>query len=131
MGIGIERNTAIALGLAVAALAGAAYHVFGQSPAARARATLNGRPLEIRYSAPSVRGRRINSWELIVNRETGQWGLSYDAARDLGRVRMTMSKPVAPVELLKYTIHDHGGGKGELRLEWENRAGSVPLTMRE
>ena len=30
-----------------------------------------------------------NSWQLIVNRQTGQWGTDYDAARDVGRVPMT------------------------------------------
>src|ERR1035437_10221262 len=30
------------------------------------------------------------NWVLIVNKQTGQWGLSYDKAQDLGRVNMTM-----------------------------------------
>jgi len=71
-----------------------------------------------------------DAWELIVNRQTGQWGLSYDAARDLGRVRMTMSRPPALVERLQYTLTDHGAGRGALRLAWEHRAGSVSLAMR-
>ena len=44
------------------------------------------------------------SWELIVNKQTGQSGLEYDAKQDLGRVKMTMSKPPAMVEQLKYTL---------------------------
>jgi hypothetical protein len=70
------------------------------------------------------------SWQLIVNRQTGQWGLSYDPKQDLGRVKMTMAKPPTPVETLKYTITDHGGGKGELRLEWENHVATVPIVVR-
>jgi hypothetical protein len=165
--------------------AGAAvYHVYGQSPSATASATLNGRAIEIRYSAPSVRGRQIfgpgkllstdptypvwraganaattltttgdvtigdlvvpagkytlyvnvqdpNAWELIVNRETGQWGRSYDASEDLGRVKMAMSTPPALVERLRYSIDDDGGGKGTLSLAWERRVGSVTLTAKE
>src|SRR5664279_5807159 len=42
------------------------------------------------------------SWELIVNKETGQSGMTYDAKQELGRVKMTMSKPPAMVEQLKY-----------------------------
>lgn len=150
------------------------------SPSSTAATTLNGKSIDIRYSAPSVRGRQIfgeggliskdptypvwrawanaattlvtagnldigglnvpagtytlfvgvkdaNAWELIVNRQTGQWGLTYDAKQDLGRVKMTMSKPPAPVELLKYTLSDKGAGRGELRLEWENHVATVPL----
>ena len=67
------------------------------------------------------------SWELIVNKQTGQSGLDYDAKQDLGRVKMTMSKPPALVETLKYTLTDKGGGAGELRLEWENHVATVPL----
>jgi len=33
-----------------------------------------------------------------VNKETGQSGLDDNAKRDLGRVKMTMSKPPAMVE---------------------------------
>ena len=40
------------------------------------------------------------AWQLIINKQTGQWGLSYNAAQDLGRVKMTMAKPPAPVEKL-------------------------------
>jgi len=67
-------------------------------------------------------------WELVVSKQTGQWGLSYPgASQDLGRVKMTMSKPPALVEQLKYTLTDKGGGAGELRLEWENHVAVVPL----
>ena len=70
-------------------------------------------------------------WELVVSKQTGQWGLSYPgASQDLGRVKMTMSKPPALVERLKYTITDKGKGQGELRIEWENRVATVPITVK-
>ena len=153
------------------------------SPAATATLSLNGKAVEIRYAAPSVRGRQIfgeggllskdptypawraganaattlrtegdldiggltvpagtytlyawvkdpTAWELIVNRQTGQWGLSYDASRDVGRVKMTMAKPPAPIETMKYTLTGKGGGKGELRLEWETHIATVPIAAR-
>ena len=71
-----------------------------------------------------------DAWELIINKQTGQWGLNYDAKQDLGRVKMTMSKPSALVETLKYTIADKGAGSGELRLEWEHRVATVPITVK-
>jgi hypothetical protein len=71
-----------------------------------------------------------DNWVLIVNKQVGQWGLSYDKAQDLGRTKMTMSKPPAPIEDLKYTIKDDGGNKGTLELAWENHIASVPITVK-
>jgi DUF2911 family protein len=71
-----------------------------------------------------------DAWELIINKETGQWGMSYNAPQDLGRVKMTMSKPPAPIEKMKYTLSDLGGNKGKLQLEWENHIASVPITVK-
>jgi len=152
-----------------------------QSPPARATATIGGKTVQVQYSAPSVRGRKIfgpggllsrdptypiwraganasttfktqgdldigglavpagnyslyvnvkdpEQWELVISKATGQWGLTYPGpSSDLGRVKMTMSRPPAPVETLKYTLTDKGGGAGELRLEWEQHAATVPL----
>jgi Protein of unknown function (DUF2911) len=72
----------------------------------------------------------LSSWELIVNKQTGQSGLEYDAKQDLGRVKMTMSKPPAMVEQLKYTLSNAGGNKGKLQLAWENHAASVTFTVK-
>ncbi len=71
-----------------------------------------------------------NNWELVINKQTGQWGLSHDQAQDLGRVKMTMSKPSAVVENLKYTLSDEGGNRGKLTLEWENHSASVLFTVK-
>ncbi|HYW41454.1 MAG TPA: DUF2911 domain-containing protein [Bryobacteraceae bacterium] len=153
------------------------------SPAQTATAAIGGKTITIKYSAPSVRGRKIfgdgglvmrdptapvwragansataihtdadldvgglavpkgdytlfvnvkdpDAWELIVNKQTGQWGLAYSAAQDLGHVKMQMSKPPALVEQLKYTISSAGGNKGKLQLEWENHVASVPITVK-
>jgi hypothetical protein len=64
-------------------------------------------------------------WTLVVSRDTGEWGLSYDKTKDLGRVKMKMSKPPALVEELKYTLMSHGGNHGMLTLAWENESASV------
>ncbi len=68
-------------------------------------------------------------WELIVNKQTGMSGLDYDKSQDLGRVKMTMSKPAAPVETFKITLAAAGGNKGTLTLAWENTVASVPFTV--
>ena len=70
-----------------------------------------------------------DNWVLIVNKQIGQWGLSHDPAQDLGRVKMKMSKPLALVEDLKYTLTDLGGTTGKLTLEWENHSASVLIAV--
>ncbi len=70
------------------------------------------------------------NWELVVNKQTGQHGTDYDVKQDLGRVKMTMSKPASMVEQLKYTISSSGGNKGKLSLAWENVDASVNLTAK-
>jgi len=70
-----------------------------------------------------------DNWSLVINKQTGQWGTIYDKSKDLGRVKMTMTKPVAMVETLKYTVDNLGGTTGKLTLEWENRTASVLIAV--
>ena len=70
------------------------------------------------------------AWELIINKQSGQSGLDYDAKQDLGRVKMTMNKPPAMVEQLKFTLSNAGGNKGKLQLAWEDHVASVPFTVK-
>jgi hypothetical protein len=63
-------------------------------------------------------------WVLIVSKATGEWGLSYDPTKDLGKTPMTMSKPAAMVEDLTYTLTDDNGN-GTLTLAWEDVSASV------
>jgi hypothetical protein len=167
-------NCAIVIG-AVATLA------MAQSPADQASVTVKGKSITIKYSAPSVKGRKIfgdgglisgdpnypvwraganeatalhtdadldiaglkvpagdytlfvlvkdpNAWEFIVSKDTKEWGLAYKNNMDLGRVKMTMSKPAAPIERLKYDLTE-AGGKVKLTLSWENHVASVPVTV--
>lgn len=71
-----------------------------------------------------------NQWQLIVSKATGEWGLDYDQSKDLGRVKMEMSKPPKPIETYKMTLSSLGGNKGRLRLEWENTIAEVPITVK-
>jgi hypothetical protein len=154
-----------------------------QSPPAQTSVTLDGKQVSVRYSAPSVRGRKIfgqggllsedptypawragansatafhtdadldvgglrvpkgdytlyawiadpDQWQLIVSKETGQWGLSYNPKLDLGRVKMAMSKPPALVEKYKIELSSTGPKTGKLQLEWENHIASVPIAVK-
>jgi hypothetical protein len=71
-----------------------------------------------------------DAWELIVSKETGQWGLEYNASRDVGRVKMTMSKPPSTIEVLKYTLSAEGANKVRLQLAWEKHVASVLITVK-
>ena len=146
------------------------------SPPAETAVTVAGKAVSVKYSAPSMRGRKIfggleaygnvwragaNSatalhteadleigglkvpkgdytlyvlldqaqWQLIANKQTGQWGTEYDQAKDLGRVKMTMSKPAASVETFKITLAATGG-KGSLQMEWENTVAVVAFSAK-
>jgi hypothetical protein len=161
------------------ALIGAVGLLSAQSPADQASATIAGKSITIKYSAPSVRGRQIfgdggvvsrdstypvwraganaatmlqtgadldiaglnvpagtytlyvlvkdpEKWKLIINKQTGQNGDSYDPSMDLGRVDMKMEKPPVAIEKLKYTI-TASGNAGKLQLEWENHIATVSI----
>ena len=69
-----------------------------------------------------------DAWELVINKQTGQWGTKYEASMDLGRVTMDMSKPAAPIEMLKYSIQS--GSKGSIELGWEKHVASVAVTAK-
>ncbi len=72
-----------------------------------------------KYTLYSLPGEK--EWTLILNKQTGQWGTEYNAAQDLGRVKMT----VTPV---KDTVETFVIGLGkDLTLTWENTRASVPL----
>jgi hypothetical protein len=72
----------------------------------------------------------VSPWQLIINKQTKQWGTEYDAKQDLGCVPMNITKPSAPIEKCKITLSSAGGNKGKLQIEWENVIASVPFTVK-
>jgi hypothetical protein len=68
-------------------------------------------------------------WELVINRQTGQWGTAYQQKEDLGRVPMKLEKAATPVEQLTIAIDDTPAG-ATLRIEWGSSRASVPFTAR-
>ena len=71
-----------------------------------------------------------DAWELIINKQTGQWGTEYSGAKDLGRVKMNMSVPPTTVETLKYTLSGVGSASGKLQLAWDKHGASVPVIVK-
>lgn len=70
-----------------------------------------------------------DQWTLIVNKKTGEWGLSYDASQDLGKTPMHMANAASTVQNLTYTIAGEGENKGSITLAWENKSASVPVEV--
>jgi hypothetical protein len=147
------------------------------SPPAETSVTINGKKITIKYSAPSMRGRKIfgglepygkvwraganeatslhtdadldlgglavpkgdytlyvwldpGQWQLIVSKQTGQWGTEYNQGQDLGRIKMAMSKPDSPIETYQIALTSTGGNKGLLKLAWEHTIATVPFTVK-
>ena len=70
-----------------------------------------------------------NEWTLIINKQTGQFHLNYDASRDFGRTRMNLKKLAAPVETFTIELRPDTGNKGTLALLWETTEASIPFTV--
>ena len=169
----------------VLTMAVAAGFAAAQSPPAETSASIGGKNITIKYSAPSVRGRKIfggsdalqpdntvwragannatalhtdgdiiignlnvpagdytlyvfldpKGWQLIVSKQTGQWGIKRDGSTSLeeskavGRTPMKMSKPASPVETYKMTLAGEGK-KGTLTLEWADVSARVAITAK-
>ena len=67
---------------------------------------------------------------LIVNRQTGQGGTSYDAAQDLGRVPLRREALSAETEAFEIAAEPVGEG-GRLVLRWDRDVFSVPFAVVE
>ena len=147
------------------------------SPPATADVTLKGKQIEIKYSRPSMRGRKImgdlvpygqvwrtgandatslvtpvdlniggtnvpagqytifslpseGAWKLIINKQTGQWGLEYHEDQDLARINMEKSKPPQTVEQFTISWKKKNEDTADLVFEWENTRVSVPVTAK-
>lgn len=70
-----------------------------------------------------------NGWQLIINKNTGQWGTDYRAAHDLARLAMAVQTLARPVERFTIAVEPRGAG-GVLRLEWEQTRASVEFRRR-
>lgn len=76
------------------------------------------------YSLP-----RPDGAELIVNRQTGQWGTEYDPSLDLVRVPLTRRELAAPVEAFTIAI-EPAAGAAVLSLAWERTEWTVTMAPR-
>ena len=70
------------------------------------------------------------TWQLIINKQTGQWGTEYDQGQDLARIPMRVSTLAEPVEQFTIEITPTGENSGTLALLWDTTAASVDFTVK-
>lgn len=78
------------------------------------------------YTLYSVPGE--NSWQLVVNKQTGQWGTKYDEGQDLARIPMKVSHVPSALETFTITLDKTGAKSATLKLDWELTSASVNIT---
>ena len=67
--------------------------------------------------------------DLIVNRQTGQWGTGYDARFDLGTQHFATSVLAAPVEKFTIAIVPTDAKHGTIRMEWGTFRWTIPIKV--
>ncbi len=70
-----------------------------------------------------------NGVELIVNKQNGQWGTSYNGTLDLGRAIISSEVATAPVEKFTITIIPSDNRKGSLVFEWGSFRWVAPIEV--
>ena len=68
--------------------------------------------------------------DLIVNRQTGQWGTEYNGSRNLGITRITAEALAAPVEEFTISIEPGDAQHGMLVIEWGSFRWTAPIEVR-
>jgi hypothetical protein len=74
------------------------------------------------YSIPSE-----TTWQLIINKQTGQWGTEYDKSQDLARIDMQKKTLPSPQEKMSISFENTSGGSTELHIRWETTDVYVPV----
>jgi hypothetical protein len=70
-----------------------------------------------------------NRVDLIVNRQTGQWGTEYSRAKDLGTAPMKSDSVGTPVEKFTISIEPSDARHGTLALAWGMFRWTAPIMV--
>ncbi len=68
-------------------------------------------------------------WQLIVNKQTKQWGTAYDAKQDLVRIPMTVTALPSVVEKMEITVKPAGAG-GEIAVQWDKTRAAATFAVK-
>ena len=69
-----------------------------------------------------------DSWTIIINSETGQWGTMYDEKKDVLRVDVPAGKITETVEQFKIDFAPAANGT-DMQMRWENTEVKVPVKL--
>jgi hypothetical protein len=61
---------------------------------------------------------KSDQWQLIINKQTGQWGTDYSESMDLGRTPMQGKTLPASQENMSIGFEQTKGGSTELHVKW-------------
>ncbi len=67
--------------------------------------------------------------ELIVNRQFGQWGTSYDRKQDLGSATIASESVTPPIEEFTIKVLSTDAKHGSLQLEWGTFRWTAPIVV--
>jgi len=70
-------------------------------------------------------------WQLIVNRQTGQWGTEYDPKQDVVRIPMNVLSRHDHLEAMTIDFLPEDAFRGSLRISWEKKTLVVPYAFRK
>ncbi|MFC5410454.1 DUF2911 domain-containing protein [Larkinella bovis] len=91
--------------------------------------TVAGQPLdEGEYSLWTIPSE--GNWIVIFNRETGQWGTSYDPTKDVLRVPVIARKRSAVAEQFYISFAPQSDGT-DMLLTWDQTEAVVPIRVRK
>jgi hypothetical protein len=76
------------------------------------------------WSIPSKKG-----WQLIINKQTGQWGTNYDPKQDLLRVPLVVESIPVPIETFTVAVLDKGKGNGAISFAWDRVRATLPFRV--
>jgi hypothetical protein len=68
--------------------------------------------------------------DLIVNKQTGQWGTEYSRAKDLGKAPMKADSVDTPVEKFTISIEARDARHGTLTMAWGSFRWTAPIVVR-
>jgi hypothetical protein len=68
--------------------------------------------------------------QLVINKQVGQWGTSYNQAQDQARVPLVMAATPEHVEDFTITIRSLGGGQGAFDFAWGPQVATATFTVR-
>ncbi|MDR3749301.1 MAG: DUF2911 domain-containing protein [Acidobacteriota bacterium] len=69
----------------------------------------------------------MSNWQLIINKQTGQWGTEYSQGQDLERVNMKVTQRLSGLEMFTISFDKTSASSATLKLEWENTIASVDV----